>query len=127
MASYEPGGGRGGPRTASRDAATDQARLEHLRNLGYLSGQSGGEASGHHSSPQGDRNLAAMHFESGRYGEAEALDRDLIKREPHDASLHTSLAGVLGAQERYDEAEAELKRGARDHAAQPRGVPQPPR
>ena len=110
VASYEPGGGRGGPRVASRDAETDKARLEHLRSLGYLGGQNGGEASGHHRSPQGDRNLAAMHFESGRYAEAEALYRELITREPTDASLHTSLAGVLGAQERYDEAEAELKK-----------------
>ena len=88
-------------------------------------GRAAATPSGHHRSPQGDRNLAAMHFESGRYAEAEALYRDLITREPTDASLHTSLAGVLGAQERYDEAEAELKQGARDHAAQPRGVPQP--
>jgi predicted AlkP superfamily phosphohydrolase/phosphomutase/Flp pilus assembly protein TadD len=110
IASYEPGGG-GGARRASRDTATDQAQLEHLRSLGYLGGQGGaGEASGHHRSPQGDRNLAAMHFESGRYAEAEALYRDLITREPTDASLHTSLAGVLGAQERYEEAEAELNK-----------------
>ncbi len=108
VASYEPGGGSARPRTASRDAATDKARIEHLRSLGYLGGKDGGEATGHHRSPQGDRNLAAMHFESGRYAEAEALYRDLITREPTDASLHTSLAGVLGAQERYDEAEAEL-------------------
>jgi tetratricopeptide (TPR) repeat protein len=106
VASYEPGGG-GGTRRAARDAKADAAQIEHLKSLGYLGGD--GDSGSHHRSPQGDRNLAAMHFESGRYREAEALYRDLIAREPDDASLHTSLAGVLGAQERYDEAEAELE------------------
>jgi len=107
VASYEAGGSRT-VRRAARDSAADAKQIEHLKSLGYLDGDSGAAGS-HHRSPQGDRNLAAMHFESGRYPEAEALYRDLIKREPTDASLHTSLAGVLGAQERYDEAEAELK------------------
>ena len=117
VASYEVGAsaGAGAARAPRpRDADTDEARVAHLRSLGYLGGRS--EATedagrpGQHRSPQGDRNLAALHFEAGRYQEADALYRELIARDPGDASLHTSLAGVLGAQERYAEAEAELER-----------------
>lgn len=111
VASYE-GDGRAGPGASRRDAASDAARLEHLRSLGYLGGDSTGTGAGdaQRRSPQGERNLAAVYFEAGRYEEAAALYRELIEREPGDASLHTSLAGVLGAQGRYEEARGELER-----------------
>ncbi|MCP4657368.1 MAG: tetratricopeptide repeat protein [bacterium] len=94
----EPGGARSGG-DAGRDTAADQAQLERLRSLGYL---------GATTSPQGDRNLAAIHFEAGRYQEAAEMYRKLIDEDPEDASLRTSLAGTLGALGRYDEAMAEL-------------------
>lgn len=98
----EPGGARPGDADAnSRDTVADQAQLERLRSLGYL---------GATTSPQGDRNLAAIHFEAGRYQEAVELYRKLITEDPEDASLRTSLAGCLGALGRYDEAMTELDR-----------------
>ncbi|HVR29010.1 MAG TPA: alkaline phosphatase family protein [Thermoanaerobaculia bacterium] len=116
VASYEAGSGAGAPRVGARDDAADEARIAHLRSLGYLGGASDATeapGAGQHRSPQGERNLAAIHFEAGRYDEAGALYRELIARGPADAALHTSLAGVLGAQERYAEAEAELERALR--------------
>ena len=55
-------------------------------------------------SPQGERNLAAMQFEAGQYAEAAAAYERLLRDEPDDASLHTSLAGCLGALGRFDQA-----------------------
>ncbi|MCG8461157.1 MAG: alkaline phosphatase family protein [Holophagales bacterium] len=86
-----------------RDAETDAAVLERLRGLGYLSG-SDAEAS-----DAGERNLAAILFEEGRYREAARAYKKLVDAEPGDASLRTSFAGALGALERYDEALAELE------------------
>lgn len=85
-----------------RDAETDEAILEHLRGLGYLSSSEAAQSS------QGDRNLAAINFEAGRYREAAKIYKKLIDAEPDDASLRTSFAGVLGALERYDDAMAQL-------------------
>src|SRR5262249_19032688 len=76
------------------DAAVDPAILERLRSLGYLGARS----------PQGDRNLAAMHFEAGRYAEAAAAYEDLVRQHPEDSGLQTSLAAALGALGRLDEA-----------------------
>lgn len=61
-------------------------------------------------SPQGDRNLAAILFENGRYEESEALYAKLLEGDPDNAALHTSRAGVLGALGRFDEALAEVER-----------------
>ncbi len=101
IATWEAPGGAPSGGDAGRDTAADQAQLERLRSLGYL---------GATSSPQGDRNLAAIHFEAGRYQEAAEMYRKLIAEDPEDASLRTSLAGTLGALGRYDEAMAELDR-----------------
>ncbi|MEO1367204.1 MAG: alkaline phosphatase family protein, partial [Acidobacteriota bacterium] len=87
-----------------RDAQTDEAILERLRGLGYLS------SSEVQQSSKGDRNLAAINFEAGRYREAAKIYKKLVDAEPEDASLRTSLAGVLGALERYDAAMAELNK-----------------
>ena len=84
------------------DSVADPALLEHLKSLGYLGG------SETDVSPQGDRNLAAIHFQNGNYREAARLYSALITENPEDAGLRTSLAGVLGAVERYDEAMEQL-------------------
>jgi tetratricopeptide (TPR) repeat protein len=76
----------------------DPQILERLRSLGYLDTES----------PRGDRNLAALHFEAGRYAEAAEAYAKLAEENPKDAALHASLAGALGALGRYDESLAQL-------------------
>lgn len=105
VASYEGGGDAGGDGEQGA-AAISEAQLAHLRSLGYLGGDDGQTPTT--SSPQGDRNLAAIHFEEGRYREAAKLYQKLVETDPEDAALRASLAGVLGAMERYDLALAEL-------------------
>jgi tetratricopeptide (TPR) repeat protein len=105
VASYEGPGG--GAPDAAPDDAVSQAQLEHLKSLGYLGGDAPGDAT---SSPQGDRTLAAIHFQAGRYREAAAVYQRLAAESPDDAALRASLAGVLGALGRYDLALAELDR-----------------
>ena len=55
------------------------------------------EAANSTRSPKGERTLAALDFEAGRYAEAIAAYERLLREAPKDASLHTSLAGALGA------------------------------
>ena len=86
------------------DAAADPAIMERLKSLGYVSGE---------TSPQGARNLAAMHFEAGRYKEAVDGFEKLLKDKPDDAGLHASLAGALGALGRYDESLEHLNEAIR--------------
>jgi predicted AlkP superfamily phosphohydrolase/phosphomutase/Flp pilus assembly protein TadD len=107
IATYEKKEEERGEGTAGGgDAGAQEALVEHLRSLGYVGGE---------RSPRGDRNLAALHFREGRLAEAEALYRALVTESPDDASLRTSLAGVLGAQGRYGEAREQLEEGlARD-------------
>jgi tetratricopeptide (TPR) repeat protein len=88
----------GSAKPASDIAPVDPAILEHLRALGYLDT----------ASPTGDRNLASMHFEAGRYREAAEAYRKLIAEKPDDGALHASLAGTLGAMGDYDGALTEL-------------------
>ncbi|MBM4268849.1 MAG: tetratricopeptide repeat protein [Deltaproteobacteria bacterium] len=76
------------------DASVDPAILSRLEALGYLEAES----------PRGERNLAAIAFEDGRYEEAIVAYRAEVEKNPDDASAHASLAGALGALERYDEA-----------------------
>ena len=97
VASYE-----GGERVAgagAHDSAVDPAILERLRSLGYVGADS----------PKGARNLAAVHFQAGRYAEAARMYEELVRQEPKDSALHTSLAGALGALGRYDEAVEHLR------------------
>lgn len=96
VASYEAGGAAAAG--AAKDPAVDPAILEHLRSLGYLDAQS----------PKGDRNLAAVHFQAGRFSEAAAAYEELLKQNPSDGALHASLGGTYGALGRYDEALANL-------------------
>jgi len=101
VASYETServAGAGAP-----DAAVDPAILERLRSLGYLDVQS----------PQGDRNLAALHFEAGRYAEAAQAYEQLVRESPEEGELRASLAGALGALGRYDEALEQLETAIR--------------
>jgi tetratricopeptide (TPR) repeat protein len=87
----------------SSDASEADAKiLEHLESLGYLATDS----------PRGDRNLAAMHFEAGRYEDAAREFSKLVAASPEDGSLHASLAGALGALGRYDEALVEIEKAA---------------
>ncbi len=108
VATYEPEGGRQGGDGQSA-AAISEAQLAHLRSLGYLGGNEGA-AEPTTSSPQGDRNMAAIHFEAGRYRDAAKMYQQLVDSEPDDAALRSSFAGVLGALERYDLALEQLDR-----------------
>ena len=82
----------------SADASVDPVILEHLEALGYLDTPS----------PSGDRNMAAIHFQAGRFAEAEQAYRRLLIDQSEDGALHTSLAGALASQGRFDEALEEL-------------------
>ena len=97
VATYEDKGDR---RTeiAQGVAPVDPAILEHLKSLGYLDT----------SSPTGERNLASMHFEEGRYEEAAKAYRELVETSPDDGALRASLAGALGALGDYDGALEQL-------------------
>lgn len=105
VASYEPAGGQvaeaGAPPTG--DSQVDPEILKRLQSLGYIQS----------SSPKGDRNLAAILFEQGKYAEAVVAYGKLVKAEPEDGGLRTSLAGALGAMGRYDLALGELNTAIR--------------
>lgn len=91
--------GRSAGPSPARDDRVDGALVEHLQSLGYLGGS---------SSPESDRNLAAIAFEAREYERSARMYRLLIERDPADSALRTSLAGALGALGRYDEALVEL-------------------
>ncbi len=128
FASYEggpdsPAASGGAPDVAATDTTIEQARLEHLRSLGYLGGGAGpaadpatapsgvtAEVPATAAAPEGRRNLAAIEFGAGRYEAAAALYRQLLDEDPEDPSLHTSLAGSLGVLGRYPEALEHLER-----------------
>jgi tetratricopeptide (TPR) repeat protein len=103
VATYETGAA-GVTETAS-DSTVDPAIIERLKSLGYLgNSDSNRGASETPRSPQGERNLAAVLFEARRYQESAEAYAKLVEENPDDGSLHTSLAGALGALGRYDEA-----------------------
>lgn len=87
----------------AKDPDVDPAIVERLRSLGYLGAES----------PRGDRNLAAMHFEAGRYEEAAKAYAAIVEQHPDDGDAHASLAGSLGALGRYDEALQHLEQAIR--------------
>jgi tetratricopeptide (TPR) repeat protein len=74
--------------------------MKRLQSLGYL----------HPASPTGDRNIAAILFEQGKFAEAAAAYAKLVKDKPDDSGLHASLSGALGALGRYDQAFAEASK-----------------
>jgi tetratricopeptide (TPR) repeat protein len=98
VATYETGAAVAAGDGAGSTSSVDPKILEHLRALGYLDTHS----------PQGDRNLAALHFEAGRYAEAAEAYEALVAQSPADANLRASLAGALGALGRLDESLAQL-------------------
>lgn len=109
LATYESSGARAEVAATSTAAATppagtaspaDQALLEHLKSLGYLSG----------TSSKGDRNLAAIAFENRDFRKSAQMYQALVQQEPDDAALRASFAGALGALGRYDEAIVQLDR-----------------
>lgn len=105
IASYEAAGnqvtagvGAAGGGAPAADSRVDPEILKRLQSLGYLQTRS----------PSGDRNIAAVLFEQGKYAEAAEAYGKLVKAEPEDGSLRTSLAGALGALGRYDRALQEI-------------------
>jgi predicted AlkP superfamily phosphohydrolase/phosphomutase/Flp pilus assembly protein TadD len=116
VATYEKGGG--GTAVASQDTTANPEIMERLRSLGYIGDAPppGGTGTGglagvdRMRSPQGERNIAALLFEQGKYQESAQAYRKLIEQDPKDATLRTSLAGALGAMGRYGEALEELER-----------------
>lgn len=101
VASFESGGSA--VAAQREDASVDPAILERLRALGYLDTES----------PTGDRNLAALLFQEGRYEEAARAYRELIAAKPDDGGLRASLAGALGAMGRYDQSLEQLNEATR--------------
>ena len=97
VASYETGAEVANA-AAGGERGVDAAVLEHLRSLGYLDAQS----------PKGNRNLAAVLFQQGKFVEAAQAYEALVRENPDDAALRASWAGALGALGRYDESLAQL-------------------
>jgi len=97
VATYETGEGRENEGPES-DPEADEEMMAKLESLGYLST----------ASPAGDRNLAAVLFEEGKYDEAAEAYKKLLAEDPNDGALRASLAGALGALGRYDEALVQL-------------------
>ena len=99
IATYETGRRR--PRGGvARNPEVDQAVVERLEALGYLGGT---------QSPEGERNLAAIAFEEGRYDDALEIYKRLIEAEPEEPGLRTSFAGALGAVGNYEQALEQLE------------------
>ena len=108
VASYEDGAAAGP--AGAQDAGVDPQIMERLKSLGYVGDAPPTKGAGDPAarSPQGERNLAGLLFEQGRHEEALAAYERLVKLEPEDATLRTSMAGALGALGRYDEAMKQL-------------------
>jgi tetratricopeptide (TPR) repeat protein len=98
VATYESGAPRSTAGAADTDV--DPEILARLKSLGYLDTT---------SSPQADQNVAERRFQEGNYDQAETIYLELLKKTPWDAGLHTSLAGALAGQEKYEDALRELK------------------
>ncbi|MGB5551936.1 MAG: alkaline phosphatase family protein [Thermoanaerobaculia bacterium] len=99
IASYETGE-RSEQQGVARDEEVDQAVIERLEALGYLGGV---------QSSEGERNLAAIAFEEGRYDDALEIYQRLIEADPEEPGLRTSLAGALGAMGDYEGALDQLE------------------
>jgi tetratricopeptide (TPR) repeat protein len=105
VATYEPAGSetasgtaQADPSQAASDSQVDPEIVKKLQSLGYIGA----------TSSTGDRNLAAVAFEAGRYEEAAREYARLVAEKPDDGALRASYAGALGALGRYDDAYAEL-------------------
>jgi len=80
------------------DGAADPEIVKKLQSLGYIGARSS----------TGDRNLAAVAFEAGRFEEAAREYAALVQESPKDGALRASYAGALGALGRYDAALEQL-------------------
>ncbi len=109
VATYETGEPERAAPGGLADSEVDPQILEHLRALGYLDTRS----------PRGERNLAGLHFEAGRYPEAAAAYEKLVRENPEDGTLRASLAGALGALGRFDESLAQLSKAIELEPANP--------
>jgi len=97
---YETGNAQDGAMPDQEaSSSVDPEILEKLRSLGYLET----------SSPKGDRNMAGVLFESGKYEEAAEAYRKIVERDPSDGAARASLAGALGALGRYPQALAQIE------------------
>jgi tetratricopeptide (TPR) repeat protein len=95
---YETGATARASTPASGDTAADPEIVKKLQSLGYIGA----------TSPSGDRNLAGIHFEAGRYAEAAKEYATLVESDPKDSGLRASYAGALGALGQYDAALEQL-------------------
>ncbi|MGE5276842.1 MAG: alkaline phosphatase family protein [Acidobacteriota bacterium] len=95
---WETGAPTPAPGGAVADSRVDPEVLKRLQSLGYIGAKS----------PTGDRNIAAMNFQSGKFAEAAAEYARLVQADPKDSGLRASFAGALGALGRYDAAVEQL-------------------
>src|SRR6185369_5694728 len=80
------------------DSSVDPEIVKKLQSLGYIGAKSA----------TGDRNLAGVAFEEGRYDEAARQYAKLVEDSPDDGALRASYAGALGALGKYDAALEQL-------------------
>ncbi len=80
------------------DSQVDPEIVKKLQSLGYIGAKSS----------SGDRNLAGIAFEAGRFEEAAREYEKLVVEKPDDGALRASFAGALGALGRYDAAYDQL-------------------
>ncbi len=91
VATYETAASPAPDGTAPVDSQVDPEIVKKLQSLGYIGAKSA----------TGDRNLAAVAFEAGRFEEAARAYARLVAEKPDDGSLRASYAGALGAMGDY--------------------------
>jgi tetratricopeptide (TPR) repeat protein len=84
---YETSTAQAATGEAPTDSQVDPEIVKKLQSLGYIGAKS--EA--------GDRNLAGVAFEAGRFEEAAREYAALVAEKPDDGALRASYAGALGA------------------------------
>ncbi len=98
VATYETAAAQASTGTEPTDSQVDPEIVKKLQSLGYIGAKSA----------TGDRNLAAVAFEAGRFEEAARAYGKLVAETPDDGSLRASYAGALGALGDYDGALEQL-------------------
>jgi len=97
---YETAASQAAAGTSAADSQVDPEIVKKLQSLGYIGAKSA----------TGDRNLAAVAFEAGRFEEAAREYARLVAEKPDDGALRASYAGALGALGNYDAALEQLTR-----------------
>ena len=87
VATYETASAQASAGAAPQDSQVDPEIVKKLQSLGYIGAKSA----------TGDRNLAAVAFEAGRFDEAARAYERLVAEKPDDGALRASYAGALGA------------------------------